>query len=268
MQSASLTSHPSYQTDAKGSVTDYPIAHANTVNVLETKFRRNLNFTKNRNMPFILGEVGTVVSSSNANSESQDLYNSLGSALWTFDFLLYGMSMGINRVSMQMATGFKISAWKPAKGKEVHGSFYGLVAGAEFIGEGEDLQIQALSTQGHENIAGYAGFSGGKLAKVAVLNLHFWNETNATLEDRPKRNIALGGLGNDVSSVRVSTLTASNGTPDHNITWAGKRWTAEGDGKEYQSGPKPVVIDVRNGAPVRNLTVGASEAVLVEIVRN
>ena len=232
---------------------------------METKFRHNLNFLKKRNIPMILGEVGTVLSTSTKN-ENQDLYNSLGSALWTLDFLLYGMSMGIERVSMQMSTTFKISAWRPTKGKAVHGSFYGLVAGADFIGVLGNLQIRHLSTDGHRNIAGYAGYNAGKLSRVVVLNLNPWNRTAAHPE-RPTRNVDLSGLGDDVKRLRISRLTAPDGVADQNITWAGKRWTAEDDGKEYQDGERPVIIEVRNGAPVRNVTVWASEAVLVEVLR-
>ena len=52
----------------------------------------NLAFLENRDVPFVLGEVGTVISTSNSHQNS-DLYNRLGSALWTLDFLLYGMSL-------------------------------------------------------------------------------------------------------------------------------------------------------------------------------
>lgn len=203
------------------------------------------------------------------DTTNTDLYGTLGAALWTLDFLLYGMSIGIARVSMQLGTNFRMSAWQPVddkRPKAVHGNYYGLIAGAAFVGGDGDLQVRPLdAVDGHPDIVGYAGYHGGKLSKIAVLNLDVWNGGTA---DRPAKDVALAQLGDDVNEVRVSRLTAPLGaTADTGITWAGKRWTAENNGTEYADGEKPVTIDVQDGAPARNVVVKASEAVMVEILR-
>lgn len=238
------------------------------MNVLETKFRHNINFLHNNRpaTPFILGEVGTVLSDSNKNP-NQKLFNTLASALWTLDFLLYSMNMGVERVSMQMGTSFAMSAWRPVATKSVHANFYGLVAAADFIGTKGNLKIKPLATDGHPNVAGYAGFHDGKLATVAVLNMNFWERT-AGEQQRPRREIRLTGLASEVKRVKVLRLSAPGGATDSSVHWAGRRWTAENDGKEYQDGQKPLTTNVSNGAPVRNVDVGPSEAVLVEILSN
>ncbi|KAF2110073.1 hypothetical protein BDV96DRAFT_651226 [Lophiotrema nucula] len=255
-----------YQVGSEGFLVDYPVDHRNTANVMQKKFSDNIKFLNNHdNVPLILGEVGTVLSSSNKN-ENQDLFNALGSAIWTFDFLLQGMSMGISRVSMQMGTGFKIAAWQPVADKAVHASYYGLVAGADFVGGQGNLKIHALSADGHPAISGYAGFNNGKLMKIAVVNTGAWNKTTSN-PNRPERDVNFTGLGDDVKQVKVSKLTAPGGAVDKNVTWAGKKWTADGDGREQDVGEKPGTIKVQNGSPVSNVTIGASEAILVELIR-
>lgn len=204
------------------------------------------------------------------------LYDTLGAALWTLDFLLYGMSIGIARVSMQLGTNFRISAWQPVDKanhpQAVHGNYYGLAAAAAFVGGAGDLQVSPLAAaaDGHPDVVvGYAGYHGGKLSKIAVLNLDVWNSSGDAEEERPAEHVSLSELGDDVNEVRVSRLTAPLGaTADTGITWAGRRWTAENNGTEYADGEKPVTIGVQNGTLARNIVVKASEAVVVEILRD
>ena len=67
--------------------------------------------------------------------------------------------------------------------------------------------------------------------------------------------------------MRVGRLTALGGsTTQEGVTWAGKQWTKASNGTAV--GPdETVVLDVKNGSPVGNVTIRASEALLVEIVR-
>lgn len=242
------------------------MTHSVTVQKMENKFRHNIDFAHNHSgTPFVLGEVGSAIGGN--GDPNPNLYGTLGAALWTLDFLLYGMTMGIHRVSMQLGTGFKIAAWQPVNGKAVHGNFYGLAAGADFIGSAGNLKIQPLDLTSHPNVVGYAGYNGGELSKVAVLNLNFWNGEEESGK-RGQRDINLTDLPDEVKRVRVSRLTGANATAEEGITWAGKRWTAENDGKEYQDGEKPVTLDVKNNSPVGNVTVQASEAILVEMLKN
>ncbi|KAB2568682.1 Beta-glucuronidase [Lasiodiplodia theobromae] len=257
-----------YQADATKGLKEELLTHSTTVSRIQDQFGANIAFAKNKRIPFILGEVGSAIGGDD-DTTNTDLYGTLGAALWTLDFLLYGMSIGIARVSMQLGTNFRMSAWQPVddkRPKAVHGNYYGLIAGAAFVGGDGDLQVRPLdAVDGHPDIVGYAGYHGGKLPKIAVLNLDVWNGGTA---DRPAKGVALDQLGDDVNEVRVSRLTAPLGaTADTGITWAGKRWTAENNGTEYADGEKPVTIGVQDGAPARNVVVKASEAVMVEILR-
>ncbi|KAJ6587915.1 hypothetical protein B0H19DRAFT_1225934 [Mycena capillaripes] len=224
--------------------------HYTTVSIMEHNFRANAEFSHAHNISLVLGEVGPAIGG-NGNINPQ-LFGTLGGSLWSLDFLLYGMSMGIARVSMQLGTNFRMSAWQAVDGgkghpKAVHGNFYGLVAGADFIGAAGDLKVRTLPMEDHPEIVGYAGYNGEKLTKVAVLNLQVWNKGDG---ERLQRNISLTKLGADVKRVRVSRLTSPNGAADEdNVSWAGQQFTAENDGTVVAKGEKPTIINVTNGSP-------------------
>ncbi|KAF7358470.1 Glycoside hydrolase family 79 protein [Mycena venus] len=258
-----------YQGLATGTLKAQLLTHSTTVSKMEHNFRANVEFSHAHNISLVFGEVGPALGGNGDINPA--LFGTLGGALWSFDFLLYGMSMGITRVSMQLGTNFRMSAWQAVDGekghpKAVHGNFYGLVAGADFIGPAGDLKIRTLPMDDHPDIVGYAGYNSGKLTKVAVLNLQIWNKGDGA---RPQREIALTKLGADVKRVRVSRLTSPDGATDEdNISWAGEQFTAENDGTVKAKGDKPAIINVTNGSPVKPVVVAASEAVLIEVLRN
>ncbi|KAL0260757.1 hypothetical protein SLS55_004447 [Diplodia seriata] len=263
-----------YQAQATGTLKDDLLNHSGTVAEIHSKFAANMAAAASHGVPFILGEVGAAINTGQGDPNPA-LYGTLGGSLWALDFLLHGMTLGMARVSMQLGTNFRMSAWQPVANPghpiAVHGNYYGLVAGAAFVGGDDgDLQIRALDgLDEHPNVVGYAGYHGGKLSKVAVLNLNVWNEGNAANNGtRPEKEVSLTALGDDVTGVRVSRLTAPGGAAaNSSITWAGKRWTAENNGTEYADGEAPVTIGVEGGKPKRNVVVKASEAVLVELLR-
>ncbi|KAJ7655488.1 hypothetical protein B0H17DRAFT_1214007 [Mycena rosella] len=199
---------------------------------MQSKFGDALSFLEHRGIPFILGEVGTAIGASNC-TPNPNLYGSLGTGLWTADFMLRAMSMGIKRVSMQQGTNLRISAWQPVTTqdelKAVQGNWYGLVFAADFIGTGGDFQVYPLQVHpAHPNIVSYAGYNSGILTKFAVLDMTFWNGTGISAV-----NIKLANLDARITGARVSRLTAPGGsTQMHNISWAGKQWSAEDDGQE------------------------------------
>ncbi|KAL1646950.1 hypothetical protein SLS58_003087 [Diplodia intermedia] len=265
-----------YQAQATGTLQRDLLNHSGTVAEIRSKFAANMATAAAHDAPFVLGEVGAAIDAG-AGEPNPALYGTLGGALWALDFALHGMALGISRASMQLGTNFRMSAWQPVANPghpvAVHGNYYGLVAGAAFVGAGDEdggnLQVRELDMDDHPNVVGYAGYNGGRLSKVAVLNLNVWNEGEAANNGtRPEKDISLTALGDDVASVRVSRLTAPGGAAaNSSITWAGKRWTAENNGTEYADGEAPVTIGVEGGKPKRNVVVRASEAVLVELLR-
>ncbi|KAK7471205.1 hypothetical protein VKT23_002614 [Stygiomarasmius scandens] len=252
-----------YQGRKGDSLTNVLMNHTNTVSTMRSAFQAAINSSHSHgNTPFVLGEVGSALEGGFV------LGNSLGAALWTVDFMLHSMTMGIKRVSMQLGTNFDFPSWQPitvANGRPaaVHGNFYGQVFVADFIGKEGNLSITALSTDGHPNVVPYAGYNSGRLSKVAIIDLQAYDDD----DDRPTRDINLTGLDDGIQRVRVGRLTALGGsTTQEGVTWAGKQWTKASNGTAV--GPdETVVLDVKNGSPVGIVTIRASEALLVEIVR-
>ncbi|KAJ7173631.1 hypothetical protein C8R46DRAFT_1215556 [Mycena filopes] len=253
-----------YQADASGPLKAELLTHSTTVSKMEGHFRANVDFTAAHNVAFVLGEVGSAIGGNGTANPQLD--GTLGGALWTLDFLLYGMTMGITRVSMQLGTGFRIAAWQPIDGgaghpKAVAGNYYGLVAGAKFIGSAGDFKIRQLPMDDHPDIVGYAGYNAEKLTKIAVLNLQLWNGG-----PRAQKSISLKALGADVKRVRVSRLTSTAGAASGKaINFGGKHFSAENDGTVSNLGPAPTTASVVNGAVT--LTVAASQAIVVEVLR-
>lgn len=236
---------------------------------MQTSFGATIAFLQKRDIPFVLGEVGSAIGSGDC-SPGLDIYRSLGAALWTADFMLHSMAMGIARVSMQQGTGFSIAAWQPittpALPKAVHGNWYGHVFAADFIGPDGNFQIHALPANAtHPDIVSYAGYNSGLLTKLAVLDMRFWEGANDS--PRPAVDIRLPDLGTGITAARVSRLTAPGGSSDlQNISWAGKQWSADDDGKEPR-GNNSVMVKVVNGSLAGNVTIWASQAVLLEMIR-
>ncbi|KAJ6552895.1 hypothetical protein B0H19DRAFT_949901, partial [Mycena capillaripes] len=244
--------------------------HSKIFSDMESSFGSAISFLEPRGIPFILGEVGTAVGRDCHPPPSLDLYRSLGAALWTADFMLNAMAMGIQRVSMMQGTNFNFSAWQPVttpmEHKAVHGNWYGHVFAADFIGTGGDFQIHPLPMNDtHPNIASYAGYNSGLLTKFAVLDMRFWNGENDT--GRPAVDIELTDLDAGITGARVSRLTAPGGSSElFNISWARKQWSADDDGLEPE-GNDSVVVKVTNGSLAENVTIFASQALLLEMIR-
>ncbi|KAJ6483285.1 hypothetical protein C8R45DRAFT_1149161 [Mycena sanguinolenta] len=249
-----------YQTTHSGSLRYDLMNHSKTISEMESRFRPTISFLEPRGIPFILGEGGSAIG---LGSRPPPLYYSLGAALWTADFMLNAMAMGIKRVSL-------LPPWQPVKTpdeiKSVRGIWYGHVFAADFVGTGGDFQIYRLPmNESHQNIASYAGYNSGLLTKFAVLDMRFWN---ATIEPRrPAVDIELSDLDTGITGARVSRLTAPRGSKEvSNISWAGQQWSADDNGKEPK-GNDSVVVKVINGSLAGNVTIFASQGLLLEMIR-
>ncbi|KAK8159358.1 hypothetical protein IWX90DRAFT_488833 [Phyllosticta citrichinensis] len=68
--------------------------------------------TNGNNIPIIFGEVGSALG--DGGSADYALNSRLGAALWTVDWLLYAMTLGIKQVSMQLGIDYPFSGFQPA----------------------------------------------------------------------------------------------------------------------------------------------------------
>ena len=199
-------------------------------------------------VPYVLSEVA--IADRQTACQSPDVAmveNSLGAAVWYTDFLLYAMANNVSQVYLHQAL--------VADGGSIpNGALYALLFTANFLGNTTGLQVAVV--QRSEMFTAYAGFEGGKLTVMAMVNREYYDESTG----RPAVSRAVT-LPDSVESVEMTTLTGTS-SAGNNITWDGMTW----DGDNWMS------VRSRNGSGVLlptggvvDVDVAASEAVLLKL---
>lgn len=125
---------------------------------------------------------------------------------------------------------------------------------------------------------GHGGHEGGKLQRVALLNLRLYNGTAAAEQGTRRGSEAFRvPVGEGVEAVEVRRLHADLGAaamgfdhsgPAHNATWAGEQWSSRVDGGRGHfargRGQEVETVPVRDGVAL--VEVPDSEAVMVSVV--
>ncbi|KAI4151785.1 MAG: hypothetical protein LQ340_003309, partial [Diploschistes diacapsis] len=187
-----------YQTTYGHNISTTLLNHTLTTTTLRDAFQPSLSYLSSGSspklpsgspIPFVLGEVGSSLNTDASNSTQLNdfpLESVLGAAIWTVDFLLYALSIGVGRVSMQQIRGAAYDGWQPAPlptqnyGTEqpaVLPPYYGYLFAADFIGPASDVRVEYLplpASPAGANASAYAAYDAGALARVAVLNTQFW----------------------------------------------------------------------------------------------
>ncbi|KAF3760742.1 family 79 glycoside hydrolase, partial [Cryphonectria parasitica EP155] len=215
-------------------------------------------------IPYILSEIGNSL-----NPTHDYAYQAvLGSALWQVDFQLYALSIGVARFNFQqiMHSGFDL--WLPqASGTsqpQVFASYYAQPFVTDFVGSSGTAQVAALDIEDEStgNWAGYAAFEDGVPARLAFVNLNYWNSSSSTTA-RASQNITVS-VPDGVTSVTVDLLSSplgAGGSAD-SITYAGSQWTYESAGLEVKGvRDDSQALDVVDGSV--SIEVYQSSAVLV-----
>lgn len=211
-------------------------------------------------MPYILSEVGILQDSTSCDRIGTPDFSSQGSlgvALWYLDFMFYAMSMNVSQVYLHNSLSHGSSAWNPidhhGSVPHVNGPYYALVFATHFYANTSGLRVAPVYQS--ETVTAYAGWEGGKLSKLAVINLE-------TMESQASSSFtAMTSLPADIHSVEIDRLTGPVAGSNENITWAGMTWTAENDGIPVTVEAGTVAERVEGGRV--NLSVGASEAILM-----
>lgn len=164
---------------------------------------------------------------------------------------------------MQLGITFDC-AWGPASPKSsqmvVRAPYYAHAFVADFIGTATHFRIRELDV-GHDLLSAYAGYVGGRLKRVAIINFDVWKPSDGK---RPSRFVNLL-VAPGVIAVNIRKLTAAGGaTAEGNFTWAGETWTGENNGKSQLVGSESSTVEVVNGTA--QLKIEASQAVMVTIL--
>ncbi|KAI1367847.1 hypothetical protein F5Y08DRAFT_348232 [Xylaria arbuscula] len=235
-----------------------------------TNFLPNMNYLK-QNHPaigFAFTETGYSVGGK-GDKEHVIRTNNFASALWSLDFQLCAMSMGVSRINWQQIVRSDLQMWRPVKtslgAPRVTAHFYSQPFVADFIGKSGKTRVMELDIGMPQNglYAGYAAYDNGKLARVALLNLELWDPQRSS-GDRPSAKFSLAGLKNAGSKVTVHHLNADDGAlAQQGMTYAGLEWTWASRGKQKKVKDDNKVLDIVAGKV--NVVVKATQAVLLEI---
>ncbi|KAK8204023.1 hypothetical protein IWZ01DRAFT_560892 [Phyllosticta capitalensis] len=258
-----------YQSRSGRSLQGTLMNHRETVTQSDRRFKDRIQYMKRAHpdIPFVIGEAAASLGN-NSGIPDYDLAASLGTALWTIDWILYTMTLGAKRVNMQLGTRFAFSPWQPIEATiggrlrpaQTLGSFYGNVFVAELIGREKDLQVAEFGS-GDQDVVGYGAYNSGVLSKVALVDLQLWRRSFMT--PRPNVTVTLTGL--DAQRVRVEKLTGPDGGAQaEEIRWAGKQWTAQSEGLPVVVGGGSESVEVRGGSV--DVLIQASEALLLSLL--
>ncbi|KAH8646247.1 hypothetical protein BX600DRAFT_519085 [Xylariales sp. PMI_506] len=201
------------------------------------------------NTPLIISETGSALGSVGEFERGIDVV--LGSALWEVDWALLAMSRGVSRANMNQCNGCNFASWWAAGGNTssiskgsctgdgrcIFSQYYGLSLLADWlglpssvpggIGEGGFQVASLYDGAKYPNVSPYAGYVGGQLDRVVVIDLNQWNKTETTA--RPQRTFVVD-VGTDVKTAELRRLTGS-GTDatadDGSIRYAGTQYTVE-----------------------------------------
>ncbi|KAH8883281.1 hypothetical protein GQ53DRAFT_830706 [Thozetella sp. PMI_491] len=239
--------------------------HTNTTSFMQNEFQRELNALPSMSeIDFVLSEVGNTLGSSGNHTADLELAAGLGATVWTVDWMLYAMSMNVKRINMQMGRTFTFAAWQPNEVNNVlphlHAPFHGHVFVANFISARGQLQVARLNSPSSD-VSAYAGYHGGQLAKVALLNLEFWKQGSSS--KRPTMSVTIDlGLDSDVKQATVRKLWGLDSVALDGVTWAGTTWPYNATGMPVVVRNDTETVDVKNGKVL--VTIEATTAVLVD----
>lgn len=164
---------------------------------------------------------------------------------------------------MQQGDHMSFAEWTP---KALQASWYGHVFTADFIGNntGKSLRVKELNElpnkTSNPHLAGYAGYEDEKLAKIALVNLQFWNGSEDANKPHTTVELNLAGVS-DGTHVTVRRLTGPNSTASQNITWAGLDWPYAKQGQETRIKTDTIEKLVHN--EIVAVDIRATEALLL-----
>lgn len=233
--------------------------HKATANGLD-RYTDAINYAKNTaHVPFFLGEVGSGMS----NGKAIELSTSLGTALWTVDWMLLAMIRGVDRVYMQQLDGGIMSAWIPETpngAAKVQSSYYGDIFVADLIGKEGNLKVARLGASS-DLFSAYGVYNSDTLNKIALVNLKLYKSSD---KERGTTSVHIN-LPAGVKSVHVDKLTGPSGDALENITYAGNEWTpaSKGLANPVKNDSEDIKVD-GNSVTVK---VQDSEALLLSLHR-
>ncbi|RDX48501.1 glycoside hydrolase family 79 protein [Lentinus brumalis] len=203
-----------------------------------TVFEADIAATHARGLTYVLGETNSI-----ACHGAPGVSNTAGAALWTIDYTLQAATLGVKEVFFHEGIGYKYNFFQPVSlnRSTIDGSpldppvaphiqpvYYGGLVINTFVGKTGAAQIVELPIA-DSNVAGYAAYEHGRLARAVFVNLHAWLASSTG--DRPAVHIDLDfaseSSGAQADELWSRTATARRLVIEHADDTAGLRWAGQ-----------------------------------------
>ncbi|TFK40176.1 glycoside hydrolase family 79 protein [Crucibulum laeve] len=187
--------------------------------------------THEKGLDYVLGETNSY-----SCHGAPGVSNTAGAALWTLDYMLYAIQIGISQVFFHQGIGFKYNLIQPATLTRsildgstlpepllphVQPQYYAAIIAAEAIGDSGNAHAVELSINDPQ-IAGYAFYEGTDLARVVLINSKAYFKSDTTA--RPKTHICLSFLGGRRRTAIVKRLAIGHADDTSGLTWSGQTY--------------------------------------------
>lgn len=145
----------------------------------------------------------------------------------------------------------------------VQGPFYASPYVATFVGNSSAATTVNIISNTTLYPA-YAAYDGGRLSRLALLNLDYWS-SNASTTARPTHTFTLS-VPSAVKTGHVSQLSSPDGATGQapSMAFAGTQWSLASNGRPVPN-QRSDSFDVQASAGVLRVPVPASEAVIVNV---
>jgi hypothetical protein len=255
-----------YQWDGKTSgITEQLLNHTAMMKKIN-QYVDDIAYTRNTaGAEFILSETGGPL------GVSEDEQTFFANTLWSINFQLYAMSIGVSRVTGVQRPEARRSLWIPESGLAVPGPrvqapFYALPFIADFIGKDVSGDRGAFHINLYTPfVTAYAMYEGSKITRVAIVNLRKY----AGEDTRNAVKLHFQGLGS-ATQAKVGRMHADEGinaggfdVNGLNITWAGQDWSYQVDQGSGHGTVEMKTLAVTDGAV--DVVIPDSEALMIYV---
>ncbi|KAI0355952.1 glycoside hydrolase family 79 protein [Trametes cingulata] len=234
----SVISQHRYSVISSCNGTEFPLASFMSKEAVRsnlTIFEADIAASKARGLDYVLGETNSA-----ACHGTPGVSNAAGAALWAIDYMLQAATLGIQEAYFHEGIGYTYNFFQPtvlnrstADGSplnppqppQVQPLYYaGLVVGS-FIGSSGSTKVFELEVN-DPNVSGYAAYEGGRLVRIALVNLDAWLSGNAETQ-RPSVRLDLN-LTKPTNSAgrfaRMKRLNIQHADDLSGLTWAGQSY--------------------------------------------
>ncbi|KAG5716858.1 hypothetical protein E4T56_gene3419 [Termitomyces sp. T112] len=228
-------------------------------------FTPDIVATRAQGLDYVFGETNSY-----SCHGAPGVSNTAGAALWTLDYVLYAIQIGISRIHFHQGIGFKYNHIQPAfltrsilNGStlssplppHVQPPYYGAIIAAEAIGRIGSTRVVELSIN-NSRVSGYGFYERQKLVRAVFINSNAFLSSTTGTRSSVHLDLSFTGSGAAPTQITVKRLAIRHADDVSGLTWGGQSY-------ETSSGRVSGSISVQTGNVASGVDIVATEAVLV-----